>query len=291
MKRQYSVLAIGVISVSFAAVFIRLADAPSLVIAAYRMCLAALILAPFAIKLSGNELRHISGKDLVMMLVAGAFLALHFGLWITSLSLTSVATSVILVTATPIFVSIASYILFKEEITRKIILGITISIAGSVLIGYGNWSIGTSPLLGAVLSLLGAVAVAGYFLIGRRVRRSVGILSYSFVTYSSAAVLLLITALVSGYELTGYSGNTYLMFVLLALVPQLLGHSSLNWSLRFMPATMVTIAVLGEPILATGLAFLILDEAPALIEIGGGILILGGIYIAFRGNKVPGLQV
>jgi drug/metabolite transporter (DMT)-like permease len=291
MKRQYSVLAIGVISVSFAAVLIRLADAPSLVIAAYRLCLAALILAPFAVKLSGKELRKIPGRNLAMMLLAGGFLALHFGLWITSLSYTSVATSVVLVTATPIFVAIASYLLFKEKLTVKIVLGIAISIGGSVLIGYGNWSIGTSPFFGAGLALAGALAIAGYLLTGRRLRRTTGLLSYTFVTYSSAAVLLLITALASGYSLSGYSGNTYLMFVLLALIPQILGHSSLNWSLKFMPATMVTIAVLGEPIIATTLAFLILNESPTLTEIIGGILILGGILIAFRGNKIPTAQL
>ena len=164
MKRQYSVLAIGVISVSFAAVFIRLADAPSLVIAAWRMCLAALILAPFALKYSGKELRKMSVKNLAMMLLAGGFLALHFGLWIASLTYTSVATSVVLVTATPIFVAVASYLLFKEKLTVKIALGIAVSIGGSVLIGYGNWSIGTSPLLGAGLALAGALAMAGYLL-------------------------------------------------------------------------------------------------------------------------------
>ena len=286
MKKQYSVLAIGVISVSFAAVFIRIAEAPSLVIAAYRMCLAALVLTPFAISLAGSELRQMSRKNLVMMLLAGGFLALHFGLWITSLSYTSVATSVVLVTATPIFVAVASYLLFKEKLTIKIVLGIIISIGGSILIGYGNWTIGTSPLIGAGLALAGALAVAGYLLIGRRIRRTTGLLSYTFVTYSSAALFLLITALASRSSLSGYSGDTYLMFVLLALIPQILGHSSLNWSLKFMPATMVTIAVLGEPIIATILAFFILNESPTLIEIIGGILILGGIFIAFRENKI-----
>jgi drug/metabolite transporter (DMT)-like permease len=287
MKRQYSVLAIGVISVSFAAVFIRLADAPFLVIAAWRMCLAALILAPFAVKYARNELRRISGRNLAMMLLAGGFLALHFGLWIASLTYTSVATSVVLVTATPIFVAVASYLLFKEKLSIRIVLGIVISIGGSVLIGYSNWSIGTSPLLGAGLALAGALAMAGYLLTGRRLRRTTGLLSYSFVTYSTAAILLLITTIASGNSLSSYSGNTYMMFVLLALIPQLLGHSSLNWSLKFMPATMVTIAVLGEPIIATILAFFILNESPTLIEIIGGILILGGIFISFRSNKIP----
>jgi len=286
MNRQYSVLAIGVVSVSFAAIFIRLAEAPPLVIAAYRMCLAALVIVPLAWLRSGDELRRLSRRTIFMALLSGLFLALHFGLWIASLSYTSVATSVILVTANPIFVGIASYFLFQEKLSKQAVLGVMISITGSVVIGYNNWSLGPSPLLGSILALLGALAVAGYLLIGRRLRRGIGLLTYASLTYSSAAVFLLISALAFGYSLAGYSTTTNVMFVLLAVVPQLIGHSSLNWSLRFVPATLVTIAVLGEPIIAITLAFLILNEIPALIEIGGGVLILAGIFIAFRNNEI-----
>jgi len=286
MTRQYFVLAIGVISVSLAAIFIRLAEAPPLVIAAYRLCLASLIIVPMAWARSGDELRSLSWQNITMALLSGVFLALHFGLWITSLSYTSVTTSVVLVTANPIFVAIASYFLFQEKLRKQTVLGIVISLIGSVLIGYGNWSLGPSPLFGGILALLGALAVAGYLLIGRRLRQSIGLLSYASLAYSSAAVFLLLSTLAFGYSLVGYSTTTYVMFVLLAVVPQLIGHSSLNWSLRFVPATLVTIAVLGEPVVATALAFLILNEAPTLSEIGGGILILVGIFIAFRKSEM-----
>jgi len=279
-------MAIGVISVSFAAVFIRLAEAPPLVIAAYRMCLASLIIVPLALVRSGDELSRLSRQNIIMTLLSGAFLALHFGLWITSFSFTSVATSVILVTANPIFVAIASYFLFQEKLSRQTVLGIVISIIGSILIGFSNWSLGSSSLFGGILALLGALAAAGYLLIGRRLRRSIGLLSYASLVYSSAAVILLLSMLAFGYSLVGYSTTTYIMFVLLAAVPQLIGHSSLNWSLRFVPATLVTIAILGEPIAATALAFLILNEAPTLGEIGGGILILVGIFVAFKESKI-----
>ncbi len=282
MKRQYIVLTIGIISVSFAAIFIRLANAPALVIAAYRLVLASLIIVPTAMVRSGNELRSLSRKNIIMAGLSGAFLALHFALWIASLSYTSVATSVVLVTASPIFVAIVSYLLFHEKLGRQGILGIIISFVGAILIGYGNWQIGPKPLFGGILALLGALAVSGYLLIGRRLRQSMGLLSYISIAYSSAAVLLLISALGFGYSLIGYSGTTYIMLVLLAIVPQLIGHSSLNWSLRFMPATMITIAVLGEPVGATTLAYLILHEKPDMSEIGGGILILAGIFVAFR---------
>ncbi|MFC1940149.1 DMT family transporter [Chloroflexota bacterium] len=286
MTRQYFILATGVISVSFAAIFIRLAEAPPLVIAAYRLCLASLVIVPAAWAHSADELRRISRRNTIMALLSGVFLALHFGLWIASLSYTSVATSVVLVTTTPIFVAIASYFLFQEKLSMQIFLGIIISLIGSILIGYGNWSLGSSPLFGGILALLGALAVAGYLIIGRCLLRSIGLLSYASLTYSSAAVLLLLSTLIFGYRLVGYSNTTYIMLVLLAVVPQLIGHSSLNWSLRFVLATLVTIAILGEPIGATALAFLILNEAPTLWEIGGGILILGGIFIAFRENEM-----
>jgi drug/metabolite transporter (DMT)-like permease len=286
MTRQYFVLAIGVISVSFAAIFIRIAEAPPLVIAAYRLCLASLIIFPVAWVRSGDELRRLSRQNIIMALLSGVFLALHFGLWIASLSYTSVATSVVLVTANPIFVAIASYFLFQEKLSKQTILGIVISLIGSVLIGYGNWSLGSRPLFGGILALLGALAVAGYLLIGRRLRRSMGLLSYASLAYGSAAVLLLLATLALGYRLVGYSTTTYIMLGLLAVVPQLIGHSSLNWSLRFVPATVVTIAVLGEPVGATALALLILNEAPTLSEIGGAILILVGIFIAFRKSEM-----
>ncbi|MBI2849441.1 MAG: DMT family transporter [Chloroflexi bacterium] len=285
MNRQYFVLAIGVISVSFAAVFIRLADAPSLVIAAYRMGLASLVIVPLAWWRSGNELRRLSGRDILLALASGAFLALHFGLWIASLSYTSVATSVVMVTTTPIFVAVVSYFLFHEKLSRRTGVGIAISIIGSVIIGYSNWKVGPGSLFGGILALLGALAVVGYLIIGRRLMRLMGLLSYASLSYGSAAALLLLAALVSGNRLFGYSNDTYLMLALLAIVPQLIGHSSVNWALRFISATLVTVAVLGEPVGATILASVILKEPPTLSEVGGGILILAGIFIAFRKNE------
>jgi len=222
----------------------------------------------------------------MMALLSGAFLALHFGLWIASLSYTSVATSAMLVTTSPIFVAIASYLLFQEKLSKQTIVGIVISLIGSVLIGFGNWRLGTNPLFGGILAFLGALAVAGYLLIGRKLRRSIGFLSYASLVYSSAAVLLLLSTLAFGYRLVGYSPTTYAMLALLAVVPQLIGHSAFNWSLRFVPATLITIAILGEPVGATILAFLILKEIPTLSEIGGGILILVGICVAFRKSEL-----
>ena len=285
MTKRYLVLAIGVVSVAFAAIFIRLAEAPSIVIAAYRLCIAALILAPVALTRGRNELLHLSRLDILLAICSGAFLAVHFALWIASLRYTTVTSSVVLVTISPIFVAVASFVLFREKITPRIITGIAITIIGAFTIGFNSWQLGGASVKGSILASLGALAIAGYLLIGRKLRQKMELLSYIFLTYSSAAVILLVWCFIVGGSFTGYSGETYLMFILLALVPQLLGHSSFNWSLRFMPATMVTIAVLGEPVGATILAFAILKEVPTVFEIIGGILILGGIGLAFSKNS------
>ncbi|MFC1912252.1 DMT family transporter [Chloroflexota bacterium] len=275
-------MALGTVSASFAAVFIRLAEAPPLIIAAYRLCIASLVIVPVAVVRSRQEMCCLVRRDIILVLLSGTFLAFHFALWISSLSYTTVATSVVMGTTNPIFVAIASYFLFRERLGKQAILGIAICLVGAVLIGYGNWRLGTEPLLGGVLALLGALAFAGQLLIGHRIRQSIGLLTYASLTYSSAGIILLLASIIVGHSLVGYSGTTYVMLLLLALVPQLIGHSSFNWSLRFVSTTLVTIAVLGEPVGATTLAYLILDEAPTWTEIGGGILILSGIFVAFH---------
>lgn len=285
MLRNYLIIALGVVSVSFAAIFIRLAEAPPLVIAAYRLIVASIILWPITIAYSHIELSKLTRKDVILSLISGIFLALHFGLWISSLNYTSVATSVILVTSSPVFVAIASFLLFKEKIFPKVIIGIIICFIGTAFIGFGNWNVNTTSFIGGILAFSGAIAVSVYVIIGRRLRRTMGILVYGSLTFSSAAILLLVACVIWNYQLWGYSGHTILMMVLLALVPQMLGHLSLNWSLRFVSATLITIAVLGEPIGANILAYFFLDETPKLFEIIGSILILTGIFVAFRKNS------
>ena len=285
MTRHHFVLALAVVSVSFAAIFIRLAQAPPLVIATYRLCIASLLIDPVTCIRSRQELRRLTTGNLALALLSGAFLAVHFVLWISSLSYTTVASSVVLVTANPIFVGIASYFLFHEKLSRQTILGIGISFTGAVLIGYGGWNLGSRLLLGDLLALLGALAIAGYFLIGRRLRPCTSLLTYASLVYTSAALILLVSAIVFRCPFFGYSPTTYAMFLLLALVPQLLGHLSLNWALRFVPATLVTVAVLGEPVGATMLAFAVLGEVPTVCELGGGTLVLAGIFIAFQKSR------
>jgi drug/metabolite transporter (DMT)-like permease len=284
--RPYLGLAIGIVAVSFASIFIRLAEAPSLVIAASRLTIASLILAPAALIRAREELRALTKGDLGLALLSGLFLGLHFATWISSLEYTSVASSVVFVSTSPIFVGLASHFLLKEKVSSQMFLGIVVSVLGGMIIGYGDFALGTRELFGDFLALAGAVAVSGYWLVGRRLRRQLSLLSYIFLAYATAAAFLVIICLVTGHSFSGYRQRTYLMFILLAIVPQIIGHSSYNWALKYLSATFVGVGTLGEPIGSTILAYLILSEVPTLAKIGGGALILIGIYISSRAKSV-----
>jgi drug/metabolite transporter (DMT)-like permease len=284
--RPYLGLAIGIVAVSFASIFIRLAEAPSLVIAASRLTIASLILAPVALIRSKEELRALTKRDLQLALLSGLFLGLHFATWISSLEYTSVASSVVFVGTSPIFVGLASHFLLKERVSRQMFVGIPVSVLGGMIIGYGDFGLGARELFGDLLAIAGAVTVSGYLLVGRRLRPKLSLLSYIFLVYSTAAVFLIVLCLATGHTFSGYPRQTYLMFFLLAVVPQIIGHSSFNWALKYLPATFVGVSILGEPIGSTILAYFILNEVPTLTKIGGGVLILAGIYISSRAMSV-----
>jgi drug/metabolite transporter (DMT)-like permease len=271
---------IGVLAASTASIFIKLCDAPALIIGTYRMVLASLILLPYALyKKTG---RTWGRKEIGWLIVSGFFLSLHFTFWIGSLKYTSVASSVVLVTTYPIFVGIGSRLFLKERMGLFLIFGIILSVLGSGLISYGDMAISREALMGDGLALLGAITVSGYFLVGRKMRKSQDLLSYIFPVYSAAGFLLVIFSLSSQKNFFGYSWTTYLFLFLLALVPQLIGHTTINWALKYLPASMVALTYLGEPVGSTLLAYFILNEELTPWKIFGGILILAGILTALK---------
>ena len=278
---RYAQLIVGVAAISGAAVLVRLAAAPPLAVAAFRLLLAVVILAPICLCRARVELCALVQREWRWLIAGGTLLAAHFALWIASLSYTSVTSSVVLVTSTPLFVALISRVLFRERIKRATFAGVAISLAGAIVIGYSGLSRGGTTASGNLLALSAALAVAGYLLVGRHLRPGVGLLAYSTAVFSVAGAVLLIAVLVSGTSLTGYSMRTYCALLALALLPQLVGHMSLNWALKFLPATMVTVAVLGEPVGASFLAWVILSESPGAHELAGGILMLSGIAVAF----------
>ncbi len=268
------------------------ARAAPLAIAAGRMVLASLILAPVALgRGAQRELRKLEGRELFLAGLAGVALAVHFATWITSLSMTSVATSVVLVKTNPLFVALLSYLCLRERIGRPAAAGITLALVGCVVIGLedlrqggAQWS--GPALLGDLLALTGGLMAAVYFLLGRRLRQRLSIVAYIWPVYTTAAVTLLAICLVAGVPLLGYTPVTYLMLLLLALGPQLLGHSSLNYALGHLSVTLVTIAALGEPIGSALLALVLLGQVPAALTLVGGALILGGIVLAGVGERI-----
>lgn len=287
--QPYLVLALGVFTVSWAAIFIRIAAAPALVTGAGRLALASLILTPLALWRDGAELLHLRWQDLRLAIAAGVFLGLHFATWISSLAYTSVASSVVLVTTTPLFVGLAVHFLLREHVPSRMFMGIALATLGGAVIGWGDFRVSGLALWGDFLAIVGAIMASAYFLIGRNLRRRLSLLAYVTPTYWVAALVLSIAALISGQDFWGYPARAYWMFLLLAVGPQLIGHSSLNWALRYLSPTFVTAAILGEPVGATVLAYLVLHESPSTLEILGGTVILAGIYICSRAEVAGGL--
>lgn len=294
-----AILIVGILAVSTASIFIRFAqrDAPSLVVAAYRMTLAGVFLAPFALPGVFKDFRSLTARQNRLILLSGLFLALHFGAWITSLEYTSVASSVVLVTTTPLWVAILSPLVLKERLGRATWVGLILAMLGGTLVGLqeacalnteglvcqplGDF-VGGRAMIGNALALFGAFMAAGYMLVGRQVRPSLSLFSYTFSVYSISAVFLLVFVMLAGQKLTGFPAMTYLWFILLAVIPQVVGHSSFNWALKYLPAAFVSLALLGEPVGTTILAMVFLREAPGAAELAGGALILLGIFLASR---------
>ena len=278
----YGVMAAGVAAVSCAAVLIRLADAPALAIAAYRLSVAGLVVAPLAVSRDLRGLRSLSGGQMAWCIGSALALAVHFAAWIASLEHTSVASSVVLVTTSPLLVAAVSHAAYRERLSANVTGGIALGLAGSLALALGDHAAGERRLFGDALALVGAVAAAAYFLIGRRVRMRVSNVSYVAIVYPAAAVALLAAAAATGTPLTSFDAETFALLALIGLIPQLLGHSALNWALGHVSATLVAVAVMAEPVGATLLAWLALGEAPPPTSVAGGALVLAGVFLAFR---------
>lgn len=282
----YVILLIGVLAASTASIFIRYAQAdgvPSLVIAAGRLTLATLILTPPTLRRHHAELRGLSPKAIGLALGSGVFLASHFASWITSLEYVSVLVSVVLVTTSPLWVALLAPVFLREPLRRRTLAGIAIAFVGGILISLSNGEMtlsGASPVLGSLLSLIGALAAAFYLIIGRQLRASLSLLPYIWLVYGAAALTLLVVVGLAGLPLTGYPPQVYMWILLLALVPQLIGHSSFNYALAHLPVSHVGLVILGEPAGSAILAFLFLGENPTLVQTLGAGLILIGILSA-----------
>lgn len=273
----YLVLFAGVFIVSTAPILIRFAqheDVPPLTIAAGRLITATLILTPIAWAQAGRELRSLERRTIMLGVAAGILLACHFTVWIASFSYTSVASSTVLVTTNPLWVGLASVFILGERMGWRTMVAIVLTLLGSILITLSDTSSSPhpNPLLGNALALTGALAVSAHFLLGRTLRRHVSTLAYIWLVYTSAALFLLLIALLTGQQFLGYSPIAYLVILAMALGPQLLGHTALNWSLRYLSATFITIAIVGEPIISSTFARILFNERFTTITINGSLI-------------------
>lgn len=286
--RAKLILPLGILAISSASVLIKICDAPPLIIAAYRLTLASLMLSVPATSRILQEMRKFTAAEFFLWLLAGVFLSLHFALWISSLQYTSVARSVVFVTTNPLFVAIASVLFLRERLSMVLFLSILVAILGGIIIAWGDRGGGPSSLYGDFLALAGAVMMTGYLLVGRRIRPKVDLHVYISLVYGAAGFFLILLALGNGDSFFGYSPQTYLIFLLLAVVPQMIGHTSLNWALKFFSATLVAVVLLGEPLGATLLAYLFLGEPVTPPLLWGGVLVLLGIYFSAREERKMG---
>ena len=268
----------GIAAVSTASILIEFsqnAGAASIVIAAFRLTLATLALAPLALTRYRLQLRQLTPREWALALLSGVFLALHFSVWITSLQYTSVASSVVLVTTTPLWVALLSPLVLHERVGKATYVGLILALMGGTVVGISDactWQAGSivcpsaglffggTAFLGDFLALAGAWMAAGYMLVGRKLRARMDLVPYVFVVYGMSAILLIAFMLALRESPLGLAPITYLWLVLLALVPQLLGHSIFNWSLKYIPVSLVSVTLLGEPVGSTILAYFLLQQ-------------------------------
>jgi drug/metabolite transporter (DMT)-like permease len=285
----YLVLAAGIAVVSTAAILIRFAQAEgasSLLIASVRLGLAALILTIPVLHTQRAALRALSGRDLAWATLAGIALALHFASWIRSLEFTSVAASTVLVTTNPLWVAMASVLILRERLSSRLVAGIGLSLAGTL------WIFLLSPMQqsaasGNLLALGGAVCMSLYLLIGRSLRTKLPLLTYVWLVYTIAALGLAATCIANGDSIGGLSPRAIGFMLALAVGPQLLGHTILNWAMRHVSATFVALAILGEPIGSALLALLLFGESMTLPQLLAYALILIGIVVSALPDRAP----
>lgn len=280
------IIVLGVLGASFSAIFVRLSQAPSLVLVFYRMLLATAVLLPFCLIRHRKELREMTKRELLLSALSGVFLGLHFACYFSSLRYTSIAASVVLVDTEVFFVAVISLILWKKRISKFGWMGIGVAFMGSVLIALSDAGGGSNVLLGDGLALLGAVFVAVYTLIGTVVRRNRSTTVYTTVVYGSGALTVLLVLLLTGTSPVGYEAADYLAALGLAVFCTLMGHSIFSWGLHYESPAFVSMAKLLEPVFATIMGIFLFREIPGgMVALGGFIVIFGVAFYCLRADS------
>ncbi|MBT2758897.1 DMT family transporter [Mesobacillus foraminis] len=285
------ILAIGVAAVSTSAILVKVSTAPAEVIAFYRLLFSVLIMLPFFILKYVSELKHITKQDWSLSIVSGIFLAFHFILWFESLNLTSVASSTVLVTLQPLFAFLGTYLFFKERFSVKALFAGGVAITGSVIISWGDFRISGSAFMGDILALVACALITIYLMFGQSVRKRVSLVAYTFIVYAVSTVTLFIYVLFSGEALHPYPTSDWLYFLLLALIPTLLGHTLLNWSVKWLSTSTISVAILFEPVGATILAYYLIGEKVLWTQVIGGLIVIAGISAFLLDKRMAAIRL
>ena len=287
----YLALTIGVISVSSSAIFVKLSSADAGVVAFYRLLFSVMLMIPVFFPKYLKELKAITKRDWIFSMIAGIFLAFHFILWFESLNYTSVASSTVLVTLQPLFAFIGTFLFFKEKFSYKAILCAFVAIIGSVIISWGDFRISGSALFGDFLALAACALITAYLLFGQDVRRRMSLVTYTFVVYFISTIVLFLYVLASGAAFYPYPSADWILFLLLAIIPTLLGHTLFNWSLKWLSTSTISMAILFEPVGAALLAYYILQEKILMTQlVGGSIVILSVSLYLYDERKLKTIQ-
>ncbi|RDI70288.1 DMT family transporter [Halopelagius longus] len=306
-------LGVAVLAVSTSAILVRFSDAPSLVKAFYRVLFTVSFLAPVAVARSRESFREFGRRDALVAAAAGVALAVHFASWFESLNWTSVAASVTLVQAQPLFVAVGAWALLDERITRGVVAGIGVALAGMATMTLGDLFLpglfaglpgplgslypggaaaaslaGEDPLYGDALALVGAVTAAAYVLAGRSLRQRMPLIPYVTVVYGVCALVLLTLTVARGHALFTYPPREWALFLGMAVGPGVVGHTVINWALAHIESSVVSVSLLGEPVGSTLLALILLGEIPTPATVVGGAVVLGGIYVTAA--RRPGVE-
>lgn len=281
---------VGVVSVAMSAIFVKMTSADSGVTAFYRMLFSIVIMSPVFFLKYTHELKQLSKRDWLFTSIAGFFLAFHFILWFESLNYTSVASSTVLVTLQPLFAFAGTYFFFKEKLSFKTIISSLIAIGGSVFIAYGDFKVSGQALFGDILALIACALITAYLLFGQDVRKRLSLMTYTFVVYSVSTITLFFYIIIKGESFGPYPAQEWMWFLLLALIPNLFGHTLFNWALKWVSTNVISIAILFEPVGAAILAYFILGELLSASQIiGGTIVIIGILFFIVDYNKLKNI--
>lgn len=277
-------LLIGIIAISFSAIFVRWSDAPAAVTAMYRLLMTNVLMLPFLWSYR-SEITRIRLRDWLRTAASGIALGLHFLFWMDSLRFTTVASSTAILTLEPIFVLVGAFLLYGQKTSRAAFMAMCVAIVGAICIGWGDFQFSGAALKGDFLSLIGTVAVALHMLWGKGLRERISAFVYSFFVFLFAGLVLAITNVITGTSFTAYPAKEWGVFLLLAIIPTVFGHYVFNWLLKYMKASSVSMTVLGEPLGASILAYFLLGEKITTIQLLAGCLLLVGVGLFLRSNE------